>query len=386
MAEEVRGIKKFIKILSLFLTFSLLVCMGIVVSAKTMPYFTYSLDKAEADCGDFVKLQINANRVSDPAAGFKITVGYDSSVLSFICTETSSKIKSGTLVTNCDNNPIYSVYVCNTDKNEAPELSGNIISFVFKVNDDASLGKTYINAHLNDVCNYQAKDLNLNISEELSLDVINSDKNTSVSNKALLSALHPFQGILVPNFSSNVYKYSMEVDSYVTSVEFAASAYDGGTVKINRKSLQKAGTVTPIIVTVTSEDKKEKAYYVVNVKRLSTPDKGSSGTNKDRSISKKTSGKSPGTTKKVNSSDKSSKTSNRNTNTTHTKDGSYIPTSGMLSQNDKSVEQPSNFSTGSRNIYVIGNQTPVYIIGMLTAVLCIMVGIILCFYLKIKKQ
>jgi hypothetical protein len=383
MAEEVRGIKKFIKILSLFLTFSLLVCMGIVVSAKTMPYFTYSLDKAEADCGDFVKLQINANRVSDPAAGFKITVGYDSSVLSFICTETSSKIKSGTLVTNCDNNPIYSVYVCNTDKNEAPELSGNIISFVFKVNDDASLGKTYINAHLNDVCNYQAKDLNLNIAEELSLNVINSDKNTSAESKALLSALHPLQGVLVPSFSPNVYKYSMEVDSDVTSVEFAASAYDGGAVKINRKSLQKPGTVTPILVTVTSEDKKGKAYYAVNVKRLSASEKGSSETNKGSNISKKKSSKSPTGTKKVNGNNKSDKVSNNKTNT---KDDSYIPASDSLSKNGQSTQPPGDVQAGSRNIYVIGNQTPVYIIGMLTAVLCIMVGIILCFYLKIKKQ
>jgi hypothetical protein len=383
MAEEVRGIKKFIKILSLFLTFSLLVCMGIVVSAKTMPYFTYSLDKAEADCGDFVKLQINANRVSDPAAGFKITVGYDSSVLSFICTETSSKIKSGTLVTNCDNNPIYSVYVCNTDKNEAPELSGNIISFVFKVNDDASLGKTYINAHLNDVCNYQAKDLNLNIAEELSLNVINSDKNTSAESKALLSALHPLQGVLVPSFSPNVYKYSMEVDSDVTSVEFAASAYDGGAVKINRKSLQKPGTVTPILVTVTSEDKKGKAYYAVNVKRLSASEKGSSETNKGSNISKKKSSKSPTGTKKVNGNNKSDKVSNNKTNT---KDDSYIPASDSLSKNGQSTQPPGDVQAGSRNIYVIGNQTPVYIIGMLTAVLCILVGIILCFYLKIKKQ
>lgn len=383
MAEEVRGIKKFIKILSLFLTFSLLSSMGIVASAKTMPYFTYSLDKAEADCGDFVKLQINANRVSDPAAGFKITVGYDSSVLSFICTETSSKIKSGTLVTNCDNNPIYSVYVCNTDKNEAPELSGNIISFVFKVNDDASLGKTYINAHLNDVCNYQAKDLNLNIAEELSLNVINSDKNTSAESKALLSALHPLQGVLVPSFSPNVYKYSMEVDSDVTSVEFAASAYDGGAVKINRKSLQKPGTVTPILVTVTSEDKKGKAYYAVNVKRLSASEKGSSETNKGSNISKKKSSKSPTGTKKVNGNNKSDKVSNNKTNT---KDDSYIPASDSLSKNGQSTQPPGDVQAGSRNIYVIGNQTPVYIIGMLTAVLCILVGIILCFYLKIKKQ
>ncbi len=357
--------------------------MGIVASAKTMPYFTYSLDKAEADCGDFVKLQINANRVSDPAAGFKITVGYDSSVLSFICTETSSKIKSGTLVTNCDNNPIYSVYVCNTDKNEAPELSGNIISFVFKVNDDASLGKTYINAHLNDVCNYQAKDLNLNIAEELSLNVINSDKNTSAESKALLSALHPLQGVLVPSFSPNVYKYSMEVDSDVTSVEFAASAYDGGAVKINRKSLQKPGTVTPILVTVTSEDKKGKAYYAVNVKRLSASEKGSSETNKGSNISKKKSSKSPTGTKKVNGNNKSDKVSNNKTNT---KDDSYIPASDSLSKNGQSTQPPGDVQAGSRNIYVIGNQTPVYIIGMLTAVLCILVGIILCFYLKIKKQ
>ena len=173
---------------------------------ETVPYFTYSMDKQSAVSGDIVKLKINANHKDDTAAGFRMVINYDASVVSFVRTETSSQIKSGTMVTNSQSNPIISVYVCNADKTTAPELSGNIISFVFKVNDDVPEGKIQIGAHIDEVCNYQSQQLNLNFDENLALKV---EPQGQLSSEAYLTALTPFNGTLTPSFSRDVLEYFM---------------------------------------------------------------------------------------------------------------------------------------------------------------------------------
>lgn len=256
-----------------------------VFADETVPYFTYSLDKQSAVSGELVKLKINANSNTDTAAGFRMIINYDAAVVSFVRTENSSQIKSGTMVTNSQSNPIYGVYVCNTDQTSAPALSGNIISFVFKVNDDVREGKTKIGAHIDEVCNYQAKQLNLNFDEDLTLHV---EPEVQLSAEAYLTTLTPLKGTLAPQFAEDVFTYTMRVNDDVTSVEFAATAGENGRVKINRKTLQKAGSNTAIIATVTSADQKTTSQYVVTVSRAEKPatadSVNSAGTGKRKNI------------------------------------------------------------------------------------------------------
>ncbi len=349
----------------------------IAFAAETVPYFTYSLDKQSAVSGDIIKLKINANHKNDTAAGFRMVINYDASVVSFVRTETSSQIKSGTMVTNSQINPIISVYVCNTDKAAAPELSGNIISFVFKVNDDIQEGKTQIGAHIDEVCNYQSQQLNLNFDENLALKV---EPQGQPSNKAYLTALTPFTGTLMPPFSQDVLNYNMDVEYDVTSVEFAATAGERGTVKINRKTLQRAGTDTIIIATVTSADKKATSQYVITVSRaakpLSTSSKSSNGT--------ATGGKASSRTNTGGANQTTGKSSFQNDSSEEKETSSTIPQAVLPS--GTAQQSPAYTDHGDRNIYIIGNQMPTYVVGMLTAGLCIMIGIALAFWLKIKPK
>lgn len=348
------------------------------------PYFTYSLDKQSATSGELVKLKINANTKADTAAGFRMMISYDAAAISFVRTETSSQIKSGTMVTNGQINPIYSIYVCDVDQNAAPVLSGNIISFVFKVNDNVKTDQTSISAQIYDGCNYQAKQIDVNCNENLTLKL---QPENQLSDEAYLTALTPLEGTLMPAFSQEVFAYSMRVDYDVTSVEFAASAGETGTVKINRKSLQKAGSATSIIVTVTAADKKNTSQYVIVVSRAQKPLIVSAESSD--SITK-------GTTSSLGKSVKSrAKAGTSNPSPITPTTGAQANPAETPAEKSQKAEtpvasaqqQPGYTGRGDRNIYIIGNQMPAYTVGLLAAcLLCVSMGITLGLWLKIKAK
>lgn len=250
------------------------------VHAETMPYFTFSLNTREVSVNDEIKVQINANEMPDTAAGFRMAISYDDTRLSFVRTETSSQIKTGTMDTNSAGNPIYSVYVCNVDKGQAPVLSGNIISFVFKVKESAAEGTAGFHARIDQICNYQEQSLNLDYEEDLSFSVLSAGR---LSSAAYLKSLAPVFGQLSPSFSPDTFVYSMEVPSNVSSVEFMAEAGEGGSVSINRRTLGKEGSQTSMIASVTSADGQSVVQYVVLVHRAE--ESGGSVSSRSSSVS-----------------------------------------------------------------------------------------------------
>jgi hypothetical protein len=374
-------LKRFLNaVLLLFLFFHMAAMQPLNARAETVPYFTFSLNQEIVSSGDLVKLQINANRTADTAAGFRMRVGYDDKILSFVRTETSSQIKSGTMATNSNANPILSVYVCNTDAASAPELSGNIISFVFKVKEGAPNGTTNLEAHIDQICNYQAQQLNLDYDENMPLTV---KQPVGKSDEAYLNALVPSVGKLEPEFSSDVYEYTLEVDYDVRSVEFTADAGKNGTVKINRKSLGKAGSKTNIIATVTSEDKKNKAQYIITVSRAAAPEEVETDA-RDKTVAEKTSSKNQKTASSVSarraSSGKTSKSVGTAGYTSQTME------TGQIDNGKETQAQPVYAGGSGRNIILVGNQMPVFVTGLLAALLCILVGMFLTFWLKLEKK
>lgn len=365
-----------------FIVLLLLTLIKVDASADPVPYFTYSLDKTSVSSGDFIKVQLNANQTADTAAGFRMTIDYDAAAFSFVRTETSAQIKSGTMYTNSTGNPIRSVYVCNVDRPTAPELSGNILSFVFQVKDGAPAGKANIGAHIDDVCNYDSKRLDVSVHQTLTAAI--QPPEEAPSNEASLFSLQPYQGRLEPPFSPDIYKYNLYVDSNVNSIEFSAAAQDGGTVRINRKTLFKAGTETPIVATVTSADKKAKTDYVITVFRGENPVPISDTASGKAESGKSAKPKDPYQSLKAKKTEKEAK---RQTEPA----GEYATATAEPGQEEQqavqaSVQQPSYSNRADRNIYIIGNQMPTFFIGMLTTALCLMLGILLTFYLRIPPK
>lgn len=374
--------KRNLRVFLLLLLFP--VVLRIPAHAATVPYFTYSVDKPSVVRGELVKLQINAGQVPDTAAGFRMRVGYNAAALGFVRTETSSQIKSGTMVTNSVSNPICSVYVCNVDQGAAPQLSGNIISFVFQVKDGAASGDTVINAHIDEVCNYAAKQLDVDIEENLTVSIEPPEEEPS--DEASLSRLAPYNGELVPEFSPDVYQYRLSVDYTVESVEFYARAEEGGTVKINRKSLFKPGTDTPIVATVKSADKANQVQYVVLVSRAERPAGAAGLSTGPARFDEKASQPEKTNSNQAKPSEKGTAKGTAEL-PAREDDFSAAAEAGnqVQPQTAQTAAQPyTNTGYGGRNIYMIGNQMPVYVNGMLTAALCLMLGIALSLYLKIK--
>lgn len=362
--------------------------------ADTVAYFAYSTDKASACDEDLVKLQVCANETEITAAGFRVRISYDQAVLTYIGTETSSAIKSGTMDTNGSGNPIYSVYVCNTDKKSAPKLRGKIIYYIFQVKKGAAVGKTDISAQIDQICDYDGSQLNADCEKSLSVDIV-----SALSNKAYLTGLKPSRGNLTPAFSPDIYEYTINVDYNVSSIEFQADAADGGTAKVNRKSLYKAGSDTLIIVTATSADKHEKTKYLITVTRDIKPI-----TPKQSEVSSANSRKSPPSSGSGRSSalyaQESAQTPTAKSSRQSPKAGINSAESTLCAESEQAgltqsspSPEPTPESTpqtvaaaSAGNIYFIEDRMPAYMVGMLSTAICIMTGVILNLWLSPKPK
>ncbi len=342
--------------------------------ADTAPYFTFQLDAVTAAPDGLVKIKINANQMPDTAAGFRMKIDYDDELLTFVRTETSSQIKTGTMMTNSDSNPIVSVYVCNVDQKAAPTLSGNIISFVFRVRSDVPKKQTAIGVHIDQVCNFEAKQLNLNYDDDLTLNI---DPGLTAPSTAYLTSLVPLTGRLTPEFSADVLEYEMTVPEDVKTVEFEAAAGSGGSVKINRKTLGKAGSDTAILITVTSADKKSKTQYAVTVHRQEAQEDTVTGTDSAETGTKTTTAGAVKSTAQSGKGGNSAAAGDGATKSISASAGGAVVPEHQITPQAAPAFAPSNAAvSGNRNVYIVGNQMPGYVVVLLAAVALVQLGAI----------
>lgn len=224
--------------------------------------FSFSLDRASAGAGEVVSLELRLGSRAD-VAGFRAFAGYDDSKLELIGTEGSAPMESGTLTVNSGANPVCAVYVCNAGAGHAPALSGTVLTFLFRVRDGVSDGSAGLRASVDETCDYDGKDLRMDAGSSPELQISHRPGGSGVQ----LSLLEPAQGTLNPAFSPDILNYTLPVGPQVHSVSFRTDSPAGTSVKISRTALYAAGSETPIRITVTSSDRKEKTDYCVTVLR-----------------------------------------------------------------------------------------------------------------------
>ena len=381
------------------LLLAVLFCPLSGAKAETAPYFTFSLDRTEASIGDLVRVRVQARTSSDPAAGFRARVFYDSDSLSFAGTESSAGIQSGTLETNSVSNPVCCVYVCNTDRSSAPSLSGNALTFVFQVRGGAKPENSTVTADVDQICGYDGGALGPDCEGSMQFRI-----KSASSSKAALSDLEPSQGRLSPDFSPDVYDYAMWVPSDVDSVTFGADSLGGGTVKVSRRTLHAAGSDTLIVITVTSGDGNSKAVYQVTVHREEAL---SSSKPESRASASKTNSRT-GTAGNVSSG---RKTRTGGTVSSWETNAPRVPNSqeGTVSRGPQTEKSPESTppeavpaasfasaapaqaaaSDGTVRVVLVQDRMPSFFTGMLAAALCVTVGIALNLWFssgKPKKQ
>ena len=345
--------------------------------------FSFELESASVRQGDTVRLKLNASRndLAVPVAGFRVSVFYDPDRVVFQRAETSDQVQSGAFQYYARDDQVVGVYVC--DGVSAPRLQGNCITFLFSVREDADPGKTGISAEIDQIVDWTDKlHPEENMGQEVTLKI-----NPPLSSEALLASLVPSQGVLEPPFSPDVPEYSLDVDADVSSVEFSASAEDDGSVKINRKTLQRAGLSTEILITVTSADKKSKTQYLVTVNRAEKeilpssdppPEERDGGEAEVKSVNSETGTKKVNSETGAKSASSGAGTKNAGAGTGAKNVGSGTGTKGAAKDAPGAAAEPAQTQQaapvvyGDRNLYIVGSQTPSYLFWILIVCVCIL--------------
>ncbi|MCI1982399.1 MAG: cadherin-like beta sandwich domain-containing protein [Oscillospiraceae bacterium] len=364
------------------------------VPAQALSYcFSFQTDRLQAVPGDLVRLKIRADQ-SVAAAGFRAKVQYDDSSFRFVGTEQSSRLKSGTLRTNSASNPVCSVYVCNAKKGRksAPKLYGTVLTYVFEVKKDASPDTAELDAQVDEICDYSGTGLSGICSKNFTLEI-----SRTKSGKACLTALEPSEGKLSPEFDPGICRYTLTVASGVRSVSFRAEAAAGASVSVSRKSLGAAGTSTPIVIRVTSADKKNTQVYEVDVTRaaktkrleVSLPDISRARPSESVLSEKYSSPGIPpgGTAENPESAGFSDAGPSRGK--ASGSGGAARPESAR-SESGTAVILPAPPSAALKSapaaINLVENRMPAYLVGMLACGFCIVTGIALELWLSGPKR
>ena len=367
--------------------------------AAAEPSFSFRLDTRSATEGNMVKLKVCLSPGAQ-AAAFRVRVAYDDSVLSFSGIEQCSAIAPGTLETNGKIDPIYSVYACNTETGCAPELSGTVLTYCFRVKPGALSDETDLCACADEVYDYSVKPMQLDAYATLPLNV-----KPLRSGTAALTALEPTVGTLEPAFSPDIFSYRLTVGSAVQSVEFRADAAEHGRVRVSRKTLQSPGQATPISITVISQDGAAREVYNVMVTRAAaeTPEtrsavdgqpkpassrggSHSSAAKKGSALSQKT-----GTSRRI-IGEKEKSTAERALKAAASGRKTAWPSAAGSSNTAsphgvaQTVFSTSVAPTQAAPLTVFRDGMPSWVAGMLAAGFCIVIGILLRVWFSVRKK
>lgn len=346
---------------------------------RAEPAFLFSADCSGADKTVTLRVSITPGAA---VAGFRLRIAYDDSALSLSGTKESRQLESGTMRTNTKSNPICSIYVCNTGRGYASTLSGTIAEFYFQVRDKQADLETNLCACVDETCDYSGNDMGLNTYEVLP---VSAQKQTEEAG-ARLAALVPSEGELEPAFQPDITAYRLNVESSVNSIIFRADGESGSTVVISRKSLEAPGSQTPIRITVTSADGKEKSVYLVTVCRAE----------KEETTGKTTKTKSPASSgfgtgsttfprKSVKKSGQSAEQALASVVRSGKKKGlgTTAQTQGPPEEST-AVQTVGTAETAGRDdrqatpLTIRTSEFPPYLVGMIAAGFCGMVGALLC--------
>lgn len=367
--------------------FIMIVCAVLIgypchVAAAATEYFSAALSAESVYPGETVRVELSANSGAlaegEQPAAFRARLEYDSARLHFLRTETSDQIQSGAFQFYDDGESVTGVYAC--DGLSAPKLNGVCITFIFSVPEDADPGSAGIAVQIDQTADWAERLLpQYDREAQLSFSI-----KPALSQDASLLSLVPSTGRLRPDFSSDIGEYELRVGSNISSVKFQADAADGGAVRVNRQSLQRAGETTEIVVTVTAENKKSKSQYLIRVNRAESPSSAepeeSTKPAASSSPEKQSTGKQ--TAEKPSSSQKSSgSTSSKASGSSSSKSASYKSsskasskiTSSLAAANPGTAAEPEAVQTGgTRNLYIVGGQTdslPIWILACCVMVL-----------------
>lgn len=196
----------------------------------------------------------------------KITVEYDSRLT--LTSITPSSISKNDFKFTMESWSAKGIYA---SSGQGIPQGTTFLTLVFTVNEDATPGPSNVTVSITNLVDSQLQRVPEKLTQSTSLSVTKQNLP-----QAFLASLVPSEGTLEPEFSPGHTEYEITVPYEVTSLTFDAEPGEGGTVQVNRKNLERAGTPTTFTITVTAADHKTKTFYTVTVHRLEKQETSSS--------------------------------------------------------------------------------------------------------------
>lgn len=232
--------------------------------------------------GDTVSFTFSANSsVEQNIAIFRIHIKFDTSKLLFKSLSPSDGFSKSEFKSNLLGDTLTIIYLTSQEGfSSLPHTDIEIFEIKFKILETASFGDTSISAEIDGIADDSMYEVETNQIEPSHIEI-----SPVTPSDCTIKTLEPSEGTLYPNFNPNIKEYYIEVGSSVHTIEFFTETTDpNASIKINRRTLNKAGTATSIKITVTSPSGKDKLVYCIAVDRL-YPDTESDDSSKKTSKS-----------------------------------------------------------------------------------------------------
>ena len=186
-----------------------------IFAQDTEDYFTFTVSKENVLLNDEIRIAVIANELNmnETIAGFRVNVEYDSSKLTLKRVDTSSQVESGTFRYHIAGDTMTGIYVC--DGTAAPQLTGECMTLIFRVNEDAFLGETSVSVQIDQVVDWNAEQLP-SVSSLTSIFHITPE----FTKEAVLTKLIPNQGTLEPAFDPYIQEYFLQVGPEIEQILF----------------------------------------------------------------------------------------------------------------------------------------------------------------------
>lgn len=329
------------RICGFLLCFLILTAMFPLAFAQGGIRFFFDAPVGSAQQGELFDVTMSLSAESSQnVAAYRVKVAFDESRFSFKELLAEGELQSGEFKTSVSGGTLTILYI--TQGNGLTVRSGEktpMVTLSFRVLAAAPLGKSEITAKADGVSDNDINELTVLENASLAVSVVPPQRQDCT-----LKALKPNVGNLQPVFSPAVSSYKMTVPYETTRLEFEATPTEPtATVRVNRKTLNKAGETTLFQITVKSYDNKEKLIYSVQVTRLL----------KGQTSATASSGKKPSGGKNSSKGDKEESATGSSQNQ---------GVNSGIGQSAVNVEQ--------REIQLEQNRLPAFLCGFLLCVVC----------------
>lgn len=235
-----------------------------VIAVDPDVVFSMSCDRDVIYKNEEVSLSLCAKALHEVnISTFKLSIKFDSEKLIFKELSAFSPVGDSEIKYNLNESMLDVIFLTEDDGiNLQTDQELKLIEFDFKAL-KTSNEKLLIDSEVDGVGNFDEKYLYTSTVNDIYINVSSAPKFD-----CRLSALEPSEGLLSPDFSPDIFDYTLEVPADCSEIDFDTVTCDeNASVKISKHRLKKPGEETKIKISAKSPDKKNKLVYHVLVKR-----------------------------------------------------------------------------------------------------------------------